>query len=303
MTGLFVRWAAMPAASRGVVLMFLCAMCYALTFVAIRHLGETFSVWQLVLFRTALGTAVMLPWVVRSGIGALKTRRWLTYGLRGFAVYSGNLCWFYALSNITLAEATALSFTAPLFSVLILAVWLREKLDVLRLCALLLGIGGALVIIRPGFAEIHLATVGMVYTAIAYGAAIAMTRSLTQTENSSAVVFYMFAVNLPVAAVPGIVHWTAPAWADVPWIVAFGVLSLYSQRFMTKSLALAEAAVVMPSYYLQLPLVAALGFLIFDQMPEIWLVPGAALIIGGAYFSVWSESRKRRAAAAAETAT
>jgi len=59
----------------------------------------------------------------------------------------------------------------------------------------------------------------------------------------------------------------------------------------------------MPSYYLQLPLVAALGFLIFDQMPEIWLVPGAALIIGGAYFSVWSESRKRRAAAAAETAT
>ena len=148
----------------------------------------------------------------------------------------------------------------------------------------------------PELVSTGVAVTGMVYTAIAYGAAMAMTRSLTQTENSNAVIFYMFAINLPVALVPGIAHWTDPGWADVPWIVAFGVLSLYSQSFMTKSLALAEAAVVMPTYYLQLPLVALLGFLLFDQMPEIWLIPGAVLIIGGSYFSVWNEANKRRAA-------
>ncbi len=295
----FAAFDALPSASRGIALMFLSAMCYAFTYVTIRHLGETFSVYQLVLFRTALGTAVMLPWVIRAGPGALRTRRWKAYGLRAVAVYTGNLCWFYALAHITLADATTLSFMAPLFSVLILAVWLREKLDATRIAAILLGIAGGAVIIRPGFAEIHNATIGMVYTAIAYGAAMAWTRALTLTENHNAVVFYMFAINLPVSAVPGLAHWTTPGWIDLPWILAFGVLSLYSQTFMTKSLALAEAAVVMPTYYLQLPLVALLGFALFDQLPEIWLVPGAALIIGGSYLSVRAEARKRKRAAAA----
>lgn len=302
MTGWKGTWNALPAATQGTALMFLSSMCYALTFVTIRQLGETFSVYQLVLFRTFLGTAVMMPWVMRSGIGALRTKRRGVYALRAIAVYTGNLTWFYALTNITLADATTLSFTAPLFAVVILAVWLKEKLDAWRLAALLIGLGGAVVIIRPGFAEIHIATIGMIYTAVTYGYAMAATRALTLTENSKAVVFYMFAINLPVSAGPAIAHWTMPGWVDLPWIVAFGILSLWSQSLMTKSFALAEAAVVMPTFYLQLPLVALLGFLLFAQVPEIWLIPGAAMIIGGSYLSVWSEARKRRRAAAGRSA-
>lgn len=294
-------WAALPAVSRGTVLMFLSSMCYALTFVTIKKLGDSFSVYQLVLFRTFLGTVVMLPWVMRAGPSALKTRRWGIYWLRAVAVYTGNLCWFYALTHITLADATTLSFTAPLFAAVILAFWLKERLDAWRLAALLIGLGGALVIIRPGFAEIHIATVGMVYTAISYGAAMAITRALTLTENSNAVVFYMFALNLPLSLVPGVVHWTTPGGEDLVWIAAFGLLSLYSQSLMTKSFALAEAAVVMPTFYLQLPLVALLGFLMFDQLPEVWLIPGAIMIVGGSYLSVWSEARKRRRAAGTGT--
>ena len=64
---------------------------------------------------------------------------------------------------------------------------------------------------------------------------------------------------------------------------------------MTRALALADAVVVMPTFYIQLPLAALLGFLLFGQVPEIWLMPGAALIIGGSYYSLWSEARGRRA--------
>lgn len=286
---------ALPAPTRGVILMFMSAMCYALTFATVRELTETFSVYQLVLFRTAIGTAVMLPWLYRSGIRTLHTSRWKLYGLRAVAVYTGNLCWFYALAYISLADATALSFLMPLFTAVILAVWLRERLTGSRLVALFLGLAGAIVIIRPGFAEISVATIAMLYTSVAYGAATAFTRSLTMTDNSGAVVFYMFALNFPLALGPGLVHWTDPGWVDAGWIAAFAILSLYAQIFMTKSLALAEAAVVMPSYYLQLPFVALFGFVLFGQVPEIWLIPGAILIIGGSYYSVLSESRKRRA--------
>ena len=295
-------FSALPPATRGVILMFLCAMGYAFTFMTVRQLSATYSVYELVLFRTAIGTAVQLPWLFRVGIGTLRTPRWKLYGLRAFLVYSGNLSWFYALSQMPLADATALSFLSPLISALVLAVWLREKLHGSRIVAFVLGLAGAMVIIRPGFAEVGIATVAMIYTACAYGAATAFTRGLTLTEDPNAVVFYMFAINFPIALGPGLWHWTTPVLGDAGWIAAFALLSFLSQVFMTKSLALAEAAVVMPSFYLQLPLVALIGFVVFGQIPEIWLVPGGLLIVGGSYYSVWSESRRRRAAMRADKA-
>ena len=284
----------LPAPSRGVLLMFASAMCYALTFASVRQLSESFSVYQLVLFRAAIGTTVMLPWLYRSGFRTLQTNRWKLYGVRAVAVYTGNLCWFYALAHIALADATALSFLMPLFTIVILAFWMRERLTGPRLVALFLGLAGAVVVIRPGFAEVGIAAIGMIYTAAAYGAATAFTRVLTKTEDSNVVVFYLFAINFPIALGPGLLHWTMPGWGDVGWIVGFAVLSLYAQIFMTRSLALAEAAVVMPSYYLQLPFVALFGYVLFGQVPEIWLIPGALLIIGGSYYALRSESRKRR---------
>ena len=290
----------LPVTSRAFVLMTCSAVSYALTFVTVRALTETFSVYQLVLFRTAIGTAVMLPWLFRSGLGVLRTTRWKLYAIRALAVYTGNLCWFYALAHIPLADATALSFLAPLFTALILVFWVREALSGARLTAFFFGLAGAFVIIRPGFVEVSTAMIAMLYTVVMYGGATAVTRVLAKTENANVVVFYMFAINLPLALGPGVYYWTAPSQSAWLVIGVFAILSLYSQIFMTRSLALAESAVVMPSFYLQLPLAALFGFFLFGQVPEIWLVPGAMLIIGGSYYSIWSESRRRRAAAAQE---
>lgn len=286
-------YVALPAATRASVLMTVSAVSYALTFVTVRELSETFSVYQLVLFRAAIGTAFMLPWLHRSGVRVLRTSRWKLYGARALAVYSGNLCWFYALAEMALADATALSFLMPVFTALILAFWMRERLSGARVTALFLGLAGAFVVIRPGFAEVGLATVAMLYTTVVYGAATAATRVLAKTEDTNAVVFYMFALNFPLALGPGVVHWTMPSGTEWILIAAFALLSLYSQIFMTRALALAEAAVVMPCFYLQLPLAGLFGFFLFGQVPEIWLAPGALLIIGGSYYSVWSESRRR----------
>lgn len=289
-------YVALPASTRAVILMTISAVTYALTFVTVRELSETFSVYQLVFLRAAIGTAFMLPWLYRSGFRSLRTTRWKLYGLRAVVVYSGNLCWFYALAEMALADATALSFLMPVFTALILAFWMRERLTGPRITALFLGLAGAFVVIRPGFSEVGLATIAMLYTTVAYGAATAQTRVLAKTENANVVVFFMFALNAPLALGPGLYHWAMPAGTDWLLIAAFGLLSLYSQIFMTRALALAEAAVVMPCFYLQLPLAGLFGFFLFGQVPEIWLVPGAALIIGGSYYSVWSESRRRAAA-------
>jgi len=272
--------------------MFLSSIAYAFNFVSIRELSGSFSAYQLVLFRTAFGTAAMLPWLFRFGLRSLQTRRWGLYAFRAAIVYTGNLSWFYALAHMDLADATALSFLAPLFTAGVLAVWLGERLDRARITALVLGLGGALVLVRPGFEFVGLATLGALYMAFAYGTATAVIRALTRTEDHNAVVFFMFALNLPLALGPGIANWSAPAWADAPWITAFGVFSLLGQLFMTRSLACSEAAAVMPIFYLQLPLVALLGFLFFDQIPDLWVIPGAGLIAGGGYLAFRNEPRQ-----------
>lgn len=288
-------YTALPVQTRAVILMTLSALFYALTFVSVRALSETFSVYQLVMFRAAIGTLVLLPWLFRSGVNVLRTDQWKLYGSRAVIVYAGNLCWFYALAHMALADATALSFLMPVFTSLILAFWMGESLKLPRVVSLVLGFAGAFVVIRPGFVEIGSATIAMVFTTVAYGAATAMTRVLTHRDDPNVVVFYMFALNLPLTLGPGVWHWTTPALWDWGLIAAFALLSLYSQIFMTRSLALAEAVVVMPTFYLQLPLAAIFGFFLFGQVPEIWLIPGAILIIGGSYYSLWSEARQRRA--------
>ena len=130
--------------------MALSAIAYALTFVTVRALSETFSVYMLVMLRAAIGTAILTPWLYRSGVGVLRTTQARLYGLRAVIVYTGNLCWFYALATMPLADATALSFLMPVFTVIILAVWMRERLNGSRITALVLGLAGAFVIIRPG---------------------------------------------------------------------------------------------------------------------------------------------------------
>lgn len=289
---------ASPTVARGILLMFLSSLSYAVSFSTVRALSDDFSVFQLVLFRTAIGTSVMLPWLFRSGLGVLRTSRWRLYGLRALLVYAGNLSWFYALARLNLAEATALSFLMPVFAAIILALWLHEKLGRHRLIALGLGFLGALVIIRPGWAPVGTGVYAVLVMVVFYAGATSVIRALTLTEDANAVVFYMFALNLPLALGPGIAHWNTPALAHLPIILLFGAASWFAQFFMTRALASAEAAVVMPAFYLQLPITAALGFFLFGQVPDAWVIPGALLIIGGSYYSVWSEKRSQATRAA-----
>lgn len=285
----------LPGATRGLLWMTLSAVFYALTYVTIRELSLSFNVFELVFFRATVGMLAMMPWLMRAGIGTLRTTRAKVYGIRVVATYTGMLGWFYGLANLPLADATALMFTSPFFTVIMLWLALDERVGARRWFAICLGFAGALIIIRPGFAAVGLATFAVMYTAISYGASNAATRALALTENPNAVVFYMFALVVPISLGPAVATWDMPAWTDVPLILAFGILSLVSMQCMTRGLAAAPASVVMPVFYLQLPLVAILAFLWYGEQPDAWIWVGAAIICSGAYYIGRAETRHARA--------
>jgi drug/metabolite transporter (DMT)-like permease len=285
-------------AMHGIAWMIAATILYAFTFLVIRELTQDFSVFEVSFMRGAMGMLVMLPWLAHVGLVALRTSRFRLYCIRAVVTYSGMVCWFYGLANVPLADATALLFTSPLFTVAFLAIALGERVSGRRLGAILVGFIGAMIIIRPGVIEVTLPVLALLFTTVAYGAANAITRGLTMSENANAVVFYQFALVLPISAGPAALDWITPGWTDLPLILVFGALSLVSMQCFTRALAAAPAAVVMPVFYLQLPVVAVLAFLFYGETPDIWVWIGGLVICGASYDIARRETR----AAAADPA-
>ena len=289
------RWfAALPGPVRGAFWMSAAAFSYSLVYVTIRQLTDSVPILELVLFRAVLGTVLMVPWLVRAGWGGLKTTRTRAYALRMVIAYSGMVCWFYGLANLPLANATSLMFTLPLFTVLLAALVLHEKVGVHRWAATAVGFVGAVIIVRPGIIEVSLAAAGVLYTALAYAGGNILTKTLVRTDTPNTVVFYMFALTVVVSAGPAAAVWVTPAAIDIPWLLALGVFAAAAQQCTTRSFAAAAASAVMPFNFLKLPFVAIIAYVWLAEDPDPWTWVGAAVICASTYYMVRQEARRSR---------
>ncbi|MHA1107982.1 MAG: DMT family transporter [Alphaproteobacteria bacterium] len=279
----------MPAPARGIAWMVASTVCFALTFGLIRHLSVKFHVFELVLFRALLGIAFMLPWLWRSGIGALRVHAWGHYVLRALIGYVAMVAWYYALSVMVLADASALQFTMPLWAMVLAVLVLGEKAGAHRWTATVVGFAGALIIIRPGFAETGAVALLALAAAALYAACNITTKVLVAGAAPAPVTFNGFIFGLPLALGPAVYNWTMPGWSDAPWLVAFGLATVGAHIALSRALAAADASLVGPVDYLRLPCVAAIGFVFFNEAPDIWTWAGASVIVASTWYLTVSE--------------
>lgn len=281
----------LPGAARGILWMLLGSLFYALIYVVVRGLSETFAVNQIVFFRAVLGSAFMLPWLFSAGIGALHTGRMTLYLWRMLFSYLGALAWMYGIAGMPLADANALMFTLPLFTVILAAVWLAERPGVHRWSATVAGFVGALIILRPGVIEISAEAVATLLAAALFAAALIGTKMLTETENPNAMVFYLYALMIPPAAVGALFDWTAPEVGDLPLLLALGLCTVGAQQCQTRAFRAAAASLVVIVNYVQLPMIALLSWVIFGQSTDLWTWIGAAVICASTYYVSYREGR------------
>ena len=266
------------ASLRGIIWMLFSSAFYALIYVVIRALSESFPANQLVLFRALLGSAMMLPWVFMAGPGALRTRHMPLYLWRMAFSYAGAVAWMYGIAFIPLADAGALMFTMPLFTVVFAAVWLAERVDVHRWTATAAGFAGTLVILRPGLIEVSLPALATVVAAASFSAALIGTKKLTATENPNAMVFYLYALMIPPAALGAVWGWNDPGIEDLPLLLALGACTVGAQQCQTRAFRVAPASLAIIVTYVQMPMIALLGWLVFGQTTDVWTWLGATMI-------------------------
>jgi len=261
--------------------------------ILVRYLAPRYSVLELIFLRNVVNLALMAPWILHTGLGSLKTVRLSQHGLRNAFLYSGNVAWYFGVTLVSLAELSALQFTTPLFTLLMAALVLGERIGTHRWAATAVGFAGALLIIRPGFAEVGLGTGVVLAAAFLYSCAFIVTKRLSDTESGNVVVFYMSVTILVYSAVPAMFVWTTPETRDLLPIVALGITGYSTHFCITRSMAAADASYVVPFDFLRLPMSAAFGFLLFAEETDRWVWIGAAVIFGAAYYNTRMENRAR----------
>lgn len=272
------------------------AFFYAILYVAARQSVKHLSVAQVAFFRAMLVVLFMLPWVLRSGLSCLYTKRIRLHALRAAFLYSATLAWVYALAHMPIADVTAINFATPLFTVVFTLLFLGEAAGPHRWAALLLGFAGVLVILRPGVVEITPAVLSALASAAGFAAGHAIARGLGRTENANAMVFYLYGLGAVMAIGPALLDWHTPSWRDMGWVAVMAGLTLLAQQGLTRALIAAPASVVMPFSFLQLPFVALFGLILFGEVSDIWTWTGAVVIFGSSYYIAQRESRIARKA-------
>ncbi len=293
----------MSAPLRAALLMLASTMAFGLMAVTIRLATAHVPTQEVAFFRNAFGLLALLPMLMRPGRSPLRTQQLPRYFLRSAIGLGSMLCGFWAVGHLPLSQAVSLSYSTPLFVTIAAVLWLGEKVRIRRWAAVIVGFIGVLVIVRPGHHGFEPGTLIAVLAALLSALVAIQIKQLTRVDGADTVVFYTYVFWVPLSLVPALFVWTWPTGIAWLWLVATGIFGTAGQLLWTRALRLGEVSALTPISFMQLPLVALCGWLLFGETLDRWTVIGAAIILGSnAYIAHREALLARRAASKAATA-
>lgn len=275
------------------ILMMVCAgAVIAVLWGVLRAASEIMHPLFMVFWRSVFGALVLAPFVMRSGVGALRTNHlWVHFGrsLFGFGAMVGI---FYSIAHIPLSQAMAINYSGPLFASIGAILLLGEKTQSRRLAALAVGFVGMLVVLRPGTQDIGPGSLAAVFGAVCMAGSLLCIKRLSATEANTTIIVYGNTLSLPVALIVALQFWQPLGWIEVGWLVLIGTLSTVAQWFMNKALSLAEASAVLPVDFLRIVFITIIGAVFFAEAPDLGAWIGGAIILGSCVYLARQEAGK-----------
>ena len=285
----------------GIALKVLSALVFTVMAACVKLLSVRLAVGELVFFRSLFALLPLVAWLRWCGEwpSATRTRRLGGHVRRGFVGASAMFLGFGALSLLSLPDATALGYTAPLITVALAAFVLGERVRVYRWSAVGVGFLGVLVMLWPQLAEaggaagsrsalgVGLALLGAVCVALA----TVEVRRLTETETTGAIVFY-FSIMASVLGLSTLVlGWTWPTPFEAAMLVVTGILGGVGQILLTNSYQYADTSLIAPSDYTTLIWSLLLGWFVFGELPGSAILAGGAIVVASGLFVIWREHK------------
>jgi len=206
--------------------------------------------------------------------------------IRGMILLCANVCFFYAISVISLAKALTLAFIAPLIVTAFSPILLGEKVGVKRWTAVVIGFIGSLVVIRPGFVELNLASFAALGTGVMYGFYLIITRKLSTSDNPLLTLLLTGLVGAVLASCVVPFIWVKPSLNQWSMMAGIGVFACIGHLFLILSLKYADASKLAPFSYFEIITNIIIGYYFFNNFPDNWTFFGLFIIIlSGIYIS------------------
>ena len=300
----------------GIVCVVSAVIVFTLQDVTMKWLSGSYALHQIVFVRSIIAMSVTIGIVhLEGGLRIVKSARVGLLLVRGSLTIIANSCYFLALAVMSIAEASAVFFVAPLFITALSALVLKETVGVRRWSAVAVGLAGVVVMLRPGGDTFRLIALLPLLAAGAYAVMQILTRQLGRTEKASTIALYTQFVMLSFSGCMYLVvgdgryapddnaslafllrEWTIPVFVDGLLLTGIGVLNAIGGYLISQAYRLAQAAVLAPFEYIAMPLGVTAGFVVFGNFPDKLTWVGITLILGSGLYVLHRErvSRQKR---------
>lgn len=256
------------------------ACCFAIMATCIKIASTELPAPQLVFFRSVVGLCIILPIVLPRGMTFLKTPVLHIHLFRGVISICAMTCFFYAIGNVGLSESTLLNATSPLFVALMAMPMLKEQVSIRTAVALLVGFFGVALILKPGTALFTLAALVGLCSGFFIAFAKILVRYMATTEPVMRTVFYFSVTSTFYSGLLMFWLWQPPRMFDMVIMVLAGVCATGGQTLLTYAFTHNEAVKVAPFTYVTVVIATLIGWLGWNELPDIGSSVGAILIIG-----------------------
>ena len=281
----------MSSSIKSGIWMLFASINFALLNTLVKYLSEEYHLSQIIFFRSLFAVLLILPFILKSGIKSLKTKSLKLQLIRCSLAVLAMYLWFYSISKIPLAEATAINFTAPIFGAIFAIFLLKEKIKYRRVIAIFISLIGALIIIRPGLIHFNIYIFITLVASILMGMASVYIKKITLIDHPNAVVFYMPMVLTLVSFFPCVIFWTKPTVFSLILLTSTGLTAFLAHVCITKAFSKSDATFVLVFDYLRLPFTAVLAFILFGEVTSFWVWVGGLIIFLSSIYVAYRETK------------
>jgi len=267
------------------------AVFFSVTAVLIKIAGQTQHTFEIVFFRCLFGMLVVIPLLMKSGLGALRVNKPGLHLIRAACAVVGMSSGFYAITHLELATAISLSFTRPLFMIILAAVFLHEFVRWRRGLATAVGFVGVLIMMQPGASSIEPAVLTGLLGALAVGGALITVKLIAPYDAPVTIMLTFSIATVVMATIPAAFVWQTPTNDELLLFMGLGIVASLGQYCFIQAFTVGEATVMSPIDYVQIILGSTAGFLIFNERPGIETFIGAAVIVISTLYIVMRGAR------------
>ncbi len=281
-----------PSAVEGATWMMLSAATWSVMVAIARGLKDDVHLFEVVFFRSLFGLLFLVPLFWSKNFAGLRTSRFGMHMVRGLSGVASLYLMFGALIFIPMGDVAAITFTRPLLASVCAIIFLGEASRGHRWTAVIFGLIGAYIIVRPGISPISWGQILALVCVIAMVINSMAIKSLTRTDAADTIVMWQMFVFTTVSLGPALYVWVTPTWEQLGLLLLMGFAGTLTQRAMTRAYRSADATIVLPFEYTRLPFAAFMGLVLFAEFPDIWVWIGGTIIFAATVYMAHKERQE-----------